>query len=160
MTLVKQDIYSNSIKVFILSLLIVGFAIAISIPILDSFLPYKDNKDNKENKPNNHLSYIPNSPKLSLPCELIFDIYRHKICLDVPYYYYQNDNNNPSISFTVQRFLKSSFPVKGYEKEQIYFNIIPQINYSKITSCTIDDYILRINKLDKRFISAFWLITY
>ena len=74
-----------------------------------------------------------------IPCDVIFDIYKYDICLDVPDYYYKE---NPSI----------------YTKTKTYFNILDDVNYSKFKQCLFDDYILYINKLDKEYMTSFWLI--
>lgn len=109
----------------VLSFLISGFSI--TIPLLENYLQ------------TNHIISHDQQYKMTLPCQVIFDIHRFPICLDVPDYYYQQNS-------------------KIFEKEKIYFNILPAVNYSKIASCYYDDYILTLYKLDTNMIQTFWLI--
>lgn len=75
-----------------------------------------------------------------ISCDVIFDIYKYGFCMDTPsFYYYQS----PMI----------------YDKIIYYFNILPNINYTKIRTCQIDDMVLYINKLDKQYIDMFWIIS-
>jgi len=84
-----------------------------------------------------------------IQCGLLFDINKYGFCLDVPYHYYQQ------------------YPA-AYDNVIYYFNLLPDINYTKIRNtkirtCQIDDLILFIYKLDLQHLSdgdidMFWII--
>jgi|688.fasta_scaffold969086_1 hypothetical protein len=120
-----QHFRLDATYLLVLSFLISGFSI--TIPLLENYL--------QANPVISHDQQY----KMTLPCQIIFDIQRFPICLDVPDYYYQQNS-------------------KIYEKEKIYFNTLTNINYSKIASCYYDDYILTLHKLDTKIIQTFWLI--
>lgn len=76
----------------------------------------------------------------NIPCSVIFDVKKHGICMDVPEAYYKQ---SPEI----------------FDKVIYYFNLMPNINYTKTRTCQIDDIILSINKLDSGYLDVFWIIS-
>lgn len=80
-----------------------------------------------------------NSPISYIPCEVLFNIHKFGICLDIPDYYY---NLNP----------------RCYDKVKIYFNLRPGVNYTKAGVCQYDDIQLTINKMNYSIVNVFWLV--
>ena len=60
------------------------------------------------------------TPIAHIPCDVIFNINKFGICIDIPDYYY---NLYPAF----------------YDKVKIYFNLRPDINYTKIGTCHYED---------------------
>ena len=105
--------------------------------MLDKYFHIEDNTKLNQAKISNS---FPNNNYFShIPCDILFDINIHEICLDVPEYYYQN---NP----------------KYYNKVKIHFTLKNNINYTKSRTCQINDNIIYINKIDKNIIKTFWII--
>jgi len=108
-----------------------------------SILLVAHSRDTNLNYSGNEVSQLINLQEFAffpMPCNVIFDVYKYNICIDVPEYYY------------------CLYP-KVYDKKIYYFNVLPNINYTKIRKCQIDDMILYINKLDGRYMDMFYIIT-
>ena len=118
------------------------------------FVSYASNKENLHNYTTSKSQYINTNqlldctsskilesftPIVHIPCDVLFNIHKFGICMDIPDYYY------------------NLYPV-CYDKIKIYFNLRPEINYTNIGTCHYEDIQLTITKMDYNRLTMFWLI--